>query len=114
MNEEFEIVVRLFVEVNQERLREIENSLKSKFNVEIKSKDYYKFEGWHEVWFYLKYSEDQNNALYEVSKMLGGNWEIVYGDNDEDYSGYAIWTTEMGGEMIFPEVRFGNLLVNLL
>lgn len=114
MSEKFEIVVRLFVEVNQERLKEIENNLKAKFNVEIKSEPYYKFEGWHEVSFYLKYNENQNNSLYEVSKMLGGNWEIVYGKSDKDYSGDAVWSPEMGGEMIFPEVRFGNLLVNLL
>lgn len=113
MSKQFEIVVRLFVEVNQERLKEIEDILRAKFNVKIKSEPYYKFEGWHEVSFYLKCNENQNNALYQVSKMLGGNWQIVYGDSDEDFSGDAVWNPDMGGEIIFPEVRFGNLLVAL-
>ena len=103
------VVCRLFFDSGITDISETQKRLAKTFGVEIKCESYYKFDGWYEMSFYVPFNANQNQALDQILEKIGGDWLTVYCEEEEDYGGYAVWNPEMGGELYFPDLQFGDV-----
>ncbi len=105
------IVCRLFFDGSITPVSDIQQLLATTFDVHVQCESYDKFENWQELSFDIPFEKHPHEALNQTLKKLGGNWHITRGEGPGDYSGSAVWNPEMGGELQFPDLKFGDVSV---